>query len=266
VTSTNEPLSLESIRDRLTTRTMGAHLIVQNEVDSTNRAAAALASSGAPHGTVVVAETQTQGRGRLGRAWISPPGVNLYFSILLHPRVTPPGMTWLPLFAALAVVRAVAHVSGLVGRLKWPNDVIVDRIHPPLKLAGVLAEATAGTVVIGIGVNVNLASDGLPSQLRGIATSILMETGRSVDRGELLARILGEAETLYAGAGRSVEKEMSAYREACATVGKGVQVRLVGGKEYEGRAEAIASDGALCLRRPDGELLEIRAGDVVHLR
>jgi BirA family biotin operon repressor/biotin-[acetyl-CoA-carboxylase] ligase len=242
------------------------HLVVESEVDSTNRAAAALAASGAPHGTVVVAEMQTQGRGRLGRAWVSPPGVNLYFSILLRRHPALPSLTWLPLFAGLAVVRAVETVSGLVSRLKWPNDVIVDRTHPARKLAGVLAEATEGTVVIGIGVNVNMASDVLPPQLHGIATSILLETGRAVDRGELLARILGEAESLYDTADRSLDEKMLAYRKACSTMGKMVQVSLAGGKEYEGRAEAIAGDGALSLRRPDGTLLEIRAGDVVHLR
>ena len=259
-------LSCESIRHRLTTRTIGMNLVVESEVDSTNRATTALAASGAPHGTVMVAEMQTQGRGRLGRAWISPPGVNLYFSILLHRRAALPSLTWLPLFAGLAVVRAVENVSGLICRLKWPNDVIVDRTHPPLKLAGVLAEATEGAVVIGIGVNVNMASDVLPPHLHGIATSILLETGRSVDRGELLARILGEAEALYDMADRPLDEKMLAYRKACSTMGKVVQVSLVGGKEFEGCAEAIASDGALCLRRSDGALLEIRAGDVVHLR
>ena len=259
-------LSCESIRQRLTTRTLGRHLVVESEVDSTNHAATVLAASGAPHGTVVVAEMQTQGRGRLGRAWISPPGVNLYFSILLHRYAALPSLTWLPLLAGLAVVRAVENLSGLVSRLKWPNDVMVDRTPAPLKLAGVLAEATEGAVVIGIGVNVNMASDVLPPQLRGIATSVLLETGRSVDRGELLARILGEAETLYDTADRSLEEKMLAYRSACSTIGKVVRVSLVGGKEFEGSAEAIAGDGALCLRRPDGALLEIRAGDVVHLR
>ncbi|HEY3198432.1 MAG TPA: biotin--[acetyl-CoA-carboxylase] ligase [Nitrospirales bacterium] len=259
-------LSHESIRHRLTTRTIGTQLVVESKVDSTNRAAMALSASGAAHGTVVVAEMQTQGRGRLGRAWISPPGVNLYFSILLQRRAALPSLTWLPLFAGLAVVRGVENLSGLACRLKWPNDVIIDRSHAALKLAGVLAEASEGSVVIGIGVNVNMAAEVFPPELHGIATSILVETGRSVDRGELLARILGEVEALYDITGRSLDENMSAYRKACSTIGKDVKVSIVGGQEFEGSAEAVASNGALCLRKSDGALLEIWAGDVVHLR
>ncbi len=96
--------------------------------------ATVLAGNGAPHGTVVIAETQSQGRGRLNRTWISPPGVNLYFSILLHRISTFPIIPWLSLFGGLAVVRATEHLSGLRSRVKWPNDVIVDRTHDRLNL------------------------------------------------------------------------------------------------------------------------------------
>ena len=149
--------------------------------------------------------------------------------------------------------------------MKWPNDVIVDRTHPALKLAGVLAETTERAVVIGIGVNVNMAPDAFPPELRSIATSMLMETARPVDRGLLLARILWEAEQLY-DPEHPLEEGMSAYRKACSTLGKAVQVTFIAGNQLEGIAETIAGDGALCLRRPDGALLEVRAGDVVHLR
>jgi BirA family biotin operon repressor/biotin-[acetyl-CoA-carboxylase] ligase len=265
MTAAGAPLSLDSIREQLTTRIIGRHLVVHGEVDSTNRAATVLAGNGAPHGTVVIAETQSQGRGRLNRTWISPPGVNLYFSILLHRRTMPSIVTWLSLLAALAVVRAVEQISSLKSRVKWPNDVIVDRTHPPLKLAGVLAEATERAVIIGIGVNVNMAVDSFPPDLRSLATSILIETGRPVDRGELLARLLWEAEQLY-DTEQPPEAGMSAYREACSTLGKTVQITFINGNQLEGTAETIAGDGALCLRKLDGTLLEIRAGDVVHLR
>jgi BirA family transcriptional regulator, biotin operon repressor / biotin---[acetyl-CoA-carboxylase] ligase len=265
MTAAGVPLSLDSIREQLTTRRIGRYLVVHGEVDSTNRVATVLAENGAPHGTVVVSETQSQGRGRLNRTWISPPGVNLYFSILLHRVSTFPIIPWLSLFGGLAVVRAIEHISGLQGRVKWPNDVIVDRTHPPLKLAGVLAEATERAVVIGIGVNVNMAPDAFPPELRSIATSMLMETARPVDRGALLARVLWEAEQLY-DSEHPVEEGMSAYRKACSTLGQAVQVTFISGNQLEGIAETIAGDGALCLRRPDGALLEIRAGDVVHLR
>jgi len=265
MTAAATPLSLDSIREHLTTRVIGRHLVVHGEVDSTNRAATVLAGSGAPHGTVVIADTQSQGRGRLNRTWMSPPGVNLYFSILLHRISTFPIIPWLSLFGGLAVLRAMEYVSGLRSRVKWPNDVIVDRTHPPLKLAGVLAEATERAVIIGIGVNVNMAPDAFPPELRATATSMLMETAQQVDRGALLARVLWEAEQLYDIA-HPLDAGMSAYREACSTLGRAVQITFTSGKQLEGTAETIAGDGALCLRRSDGALLEIRAGDVVHLR
>jgi BirA family transcriptional regulator, biotin operon repressor / biotin---[acetyl-CoA-carboxylase] ligase len=261
-----DALSLESIRQRLRTRTIGSHLVFHAEVDSTNRAAMALAEGKTAHGTVVVADAQTQGRGRLGRAWLSPPGMNLYFSVVLDRDATLPPITWLPLLVSLAVLRAVKSISGLASRLKWPNDVISDRTLPPRKLAGVLAEATDHTVVFGVGVNVNMASDALPIPLRPIATSILIETGRWMDRSELLAQILLEAEQLCDPAIHFLDNGMEAYRNACSTLGKAVKVVLTGGGDVEGLAVAIAADGALCVRKADSSIIEIRAGDVVHLR
>jgi BirA family transcriptional regulator, biotin operon repressor / biotin---[acetyl-CoA-carboxylase] ligase len=265
VTSPGASLSLESIRQRLKTRTIGSHLVFHAEVDSTNRAAMALAESTTTHGTVVVADAQTQGRGRLGRTWLSPPGMNLYFSIVLRRSSTLSTITWLPLLISLAVLRGVNQVSGLSSQLKWPNDVIIERTPPARKLAGVLAEATDHAVVIGVGVNVNMAPDAFPSPLQPIATSILMETGHWMDRTELLAQILWETEQLCDPAVHSL-KGMEGYRKACSTLGKAVQVTVTGGDDVEGFAAAIASDGALCVRKPDGSIIEIRAGDVVHLR
>ena len=226
----------------------------------------ALVEGKTPHGTVVVADAQTQGRGRLGRAWLSPPGTNLYFSIVLHRGATLPPATWLPLLASLAVSRAVERVSGLAGRLKWPNDVMIDRTDPPRKLAGVLAEATDQAVVIGIGVNVNMPSDALPTPLQPIATSILIETGRCMDRSEVLAEILWQTEQLCDPAMQPLAHGMDGYRKACSTLGKVVQVTLTEGNQMTGLAVAIAADGALCVQTPDSSIVEIRAGDVVHLR
>ncbi len=266
MTGPGASLSLESIRQRLKTRTIGSHLVFYAEVDSTNRAAMALAEGTTTHGTVVVADTQTQGRGRLGRAWLSPPGMNLYFSVVLHRGSTLPTITWLPLLVSLAVSRGVNQVSGLASQLKWPNDVVIERTHPARKLAGVLAEATDYTVVIGVGVNVNMPLDAFPSPLEPIATSVLIEGGRRMDRAELLAQILWETEQLCEPAPHSISKGMAAYLKACSTLGKAVQVTLAEGGDVEGQAVAIAADGALCVRKPDSSIIEIRAGDVVHLR
>ena len=266
------PLSIEAVRARLTTRIIGANLSVHDEVDSTNRLLTDLAHRGAPDGTVVVAESQTAGRGRMGRHWVSPPGLNLYVSILLtRPQVTA-ALTWIPLLAAVAVVRAIRDLTQLAARLKWPNDVLVVRNGNGRKLAGILVEAIGGSpagtrlVVVGIGVNVNMPLAAFPQDLRSIATSLLIETGRSVERAHLLASLLAELEVLYDQlCDQGPEGIAAAYRESCDTIGRRVRIELMGSAPVEGTAEEIAPDGALRLRGADGKMLEIRAGDVVHL-
>jgi BirA family biotin operon repressor/biotin-[acetyl-CoA-carboxylase] ligase len=267
VISVRSPLlSADAIRQRLTTRTLGSQLIVRGEIDSTNRAAAALAANDAPHGTVLIADAQTQGRGRLGRSWLSPPGMNLYVSIVLRRSYPPSVLTWLPLVAALAVLRTIQKTTVHAVQLKWPNDVVVDHREGGRKLAGVLVEATNQAVIIGIGVNVNMPIDAFSDDLRSAATSLLIETGQATDRAELLAQLLWEAEQLFEEIVATPELSRAAYRTACQTLGKQVRVELAGREQVEGAAEGIAADGALQIRMPDGRLLEIRAGDVVHLR
>lgn len=243
------------------------------EVDSTNRVLAALAQQGAPEGTVVVAEAQTAGRGRFGRTWLSPGGLNLYTSILLNRPLPAATLTWIPLLAAVAVARAVQDRTGLRAALKWPNDVLVIRGGVGRKLAGILVDAigtgaTSGrALVVGIGINVNMPLEAFPDELRATATSILIETGTPIDRAGLLADLLGELERRYehvcAGGTGGIA---SAYQELCDTIGQRVRIELVGKEQVEGTAEGLASDGALRLRTGDGKILEIRAGDVVHLR
>jgi len=265
-------LSIEAIRLCLTTRIIGANLSMHDEVDSTNRLLADLAHKSAPDGTVVIAESQTAGRGRMGRHWVSPPGLNLYVSILLtRPQVTAV-LTWIPLLAAVAVVRAIRDLTKLAARLRWPNDVLMVRNGNGRKLAGILVEAIGGSpagarlVAVGIGVNVNMPLEAFPQDLRSTATSLLIETGRSVERTRLLASLLGEMEVLYDQlCDRGPDGIAAAYRESCDTIGRRVRIELMGSAHIEGTAEGIASDGALRLRADDGKMLEIRAGDVVHL-
>lgn len=267
------PLSLDRIRAHLRTREFGATLALHDTVDSTNLVLADLARAGAPHGAVVVAESQTAGRGRLGRPWVSPPGINLYASILL---ATPPAsntLTWIPLLAAVAVVRAVTTLTGLSLAVKWPNDVLVPRNGVDRKLAGILVDAInsgqAGSkaMVVGIGINVNMPPEALPEDLRTSATSLLIETGHPLDRAPLLTEVLGELERLYDQLRDHGNRGIAiAYEAICATLGTHVRVELTGRDPIEGIAQGLASDGALRLRTQDGTILEIRAGDVVHLR
>ena len=273
IPQSNSPLSIETIRAHLKTRAIGASLSVHEEADSTNRILADLARAGASHGTVVVAESQTAGRGRLGRLWVSPRGVNLYASILLTPINASSTITWTPLLAAVAVVRAIKALTGLSLKVKWPNDVLVPRDGGERKLAGILVEAIssgqagARAVVVGIGINVNMPPEAFPEDLRSSATSLLIETRHLIDRVSLLAALLGELERLYdqlrdQGTGGIA----AAYEAMCATLGKQVRVELTGSGQVEGITLGLAPDGALRLRTGEGKLLEIRAGDVVHLR
>jgi len=273
VTGPSDPLSLDAIRPHLATRVIGTTLHLHDQVDSTNRVLAALAHEGAPDGTVVVAESQTAGRGRLGRTWLSPRGLNLYVSILLTRALPPETVTWTPMLAAVAVLRAIRALTTLDVRLKWPNDVLAIRNGVGRKLAGILVDAigtgpgSRRAMVVGIGLNVNMPAAAFPEELRATATSLLIETGSSVDRGQLLAALLDELERLYDHACTHGTGDIAAaYQAACDTIGKPVQVELIGSEQIEGTAEVLAPDGALRLRTKSGKVLEIRAGNVVHLR
>jgi BirA family biotin operon repressor/biotin-[acetyl-CoA-carboxylase] ligase len=211
---------------------------------STNAVVAERAREGEPAGLCVVAEEQTAGRGRLDRTWTSPPRAGLTFSVLLRPVTDQLG--WVPLLGGLAVVRAVREQTGVDAVLKWPNDVLVgDR-----KLAGLLAEAVGGAVVLGVGLNVTTKAQELPHAL---ATSLVLEGARTTDRETVLKAVLRSL--VFA------EADRTAYREFCSTLGRDVEVHLPGLQVVTGRAEDVDEHGRLVV---DGT--PYSAGDVVHLR
>ena len=146
-----------------------------------------------PEGAVAVADEQTEGRGRLGRQWLAPAGTSLLVSVLLRPDVEPARLPELSLVAGRACAEAIAEVAGLETEVKFPNDVLVGG----RKVAGILAEASEGRVVLGIGVNVRQAAGELPAEPRTPATSLLLETGREIDRAELLVALLDRLERRY---------------------------------------------------------------------
>ena len=164
-------------------------------LDSTNDLAKELAAQGAPEGTVVVAETQTGGRGRLGREWNSPPGVGLYVSLVLRPMLPPMELPQITLTTAVAVVRAVRRVTGVAPGIKWPNDLLLNG----KKLGGILTEMETESdrirhVVVGLGLNVN--NPAFPPELAATATSLALATGRAFSRVQLLQAWLEEFEEL----------------------------------------------------------------------
>lgn len=230
-------------------------LLAFGSVSSTQTVCRALAAAGAPEGTVVLADYQTAGRGRLGRAWSAPPGAALLFSCLLRPPLPPARWPELTLAAGCAVAEALEAAAGLGTRLKWPNDVLVgDR-----KLAGVLAEGVVGDasfVVLGIGVNVAQRRGEWPGDLARRAVS-LAELDRAVERGGLLEAILARLAARYAGL---LAEGLGPVREAWrARAAFGGRVERPG---VAGVAVDLAPDGALVVRADDGKTVAVTTGEV----
>ena len=230
---------------------------------STNDVIEKLARDGVKEGVVVFAESQTLGRGRLGRKWISPERKGLWFSILLRPDLRPQETTQLTVASATALRRAIQSETGLKPEIKWPNDILVGG----KKVAGILTELSAELdrvkhVILGIGVDVNLGANEFPAELRRLATSLKIESGRAISRPELAAAVLRELDFDYAricaGKFTAVADEWQAH---CATIGREVTIQI-GGRRIRGRAESLDDDGALLVRTEHGHLERITGGDV----
>ena len=246
-------------------------LRVLPSIESTNTAMLEAAADGAPHASVLVAEEQTAGKGRLGRSWTAPARSGLFTSILLRPEAPAATWTWLPLLAGVAAREAVARASKLEIGLKWPNDLVVaegglaDR-----KLGGILCETVPGmaAVVVGIGLNVTLRQHELPVPQ---ACSLAIAGAESTDRDTLLRALLrsfGEWYDRWNEAGGDAEAAglPAAYAKACTTIGRDVRVELPGERTVTGRARGVDRAGALLVATADQGEVEIGAGDVVHLR
>jgi BirA family biotin operon repressor/biotin-[acetyl-CoA-carboxylase] ligase len=247
---------------------IGREVIFFDSTGSTNDAAMKIAAErDDPEGIVVVADTQTGGRGRLGRNWVSPPGVNLYFTILLKPAFSPDEAPLLTLMAAVASVSAIRKVTGLEAGIKWPNDILVSG----RKAGGILLEMKTDAdmirfVAIGIGINVNMDVEALPEEIRSLSTTLTKEGNIKVDRARLLENILTEAERLYkdvvAGKGSVILKE---WREFSSMAGRQVSVQMHD-KIISGIAEDIDDKGRLIVRLPSGGRETVSAGDVTILK
>ena len=241
---------------------------VMAECPSTNAELAQRARAGAAEaGTVLVADHQTAGRGRLDRTWVSPPGAALTFSVLLAPeRVPVARWPWLPLLVGIAVAEGVRRVAEIDCTLKWPNDVLVgDR-----KLAGILVERIerpAGAVaVVGVGLNVSQGRDELPVPT---ATSLAVEGAATTDRTVVLREVLRSLEALFvqwqADLGDPSRGLVDSYVRRCGTLGREVRVALPDGSQVLGVASGIDTEGRLEVRTPEGRRI-LGAGDVVHVR
>ena len=249
------------LKDHLTTSFVGKQAHHYASVTSTMEIAKKLARQGAVDGTVVIADEQTAGKGRLGRTWLSPEN-NLSISIILHPSLT--NLPRLIMVASVAVIRAIRRITGIDAQIKWPNDVTIKG----KKVCGILIENELrgdhiSFSVIGIGININLDPFTFP-EISALATSLSHEVGKEVSRTELTCALLSELEILYlqAQTGTSVYEEWQRHME---TLGKLVRVQF-GTSIEQGKTEAVTESGNLILRHSDGHTSEILAGDVTILK
>ncbi|MBM4266910.1 MAG: biotin--[acetyl-CoA-carboxylase] ligase [Deltaproteobacteria bacterium] len=247
-------------RARGTTRFAG-EIVHRAEVDSTSRLAADLARAGAAEGTTVVAESQTAGRGRLGRTWSSPVGVNLYLSMVLRPSLAPSEVTAVSLVAAIAVLDTIEETCELRAEIKWPNDVLLTG----RKVCGILTELEAEAervrfLVLGIGVNLNARIQDFPPELRRKASSLRVASGRRVDRVAFTGNLLRHLEEVYdaflRGGFAAVRPR---YESRHGLVGR--RVRIEGGPIASGVVRGVDADGALLVETPQG-VARVAAGEV----
>ena len=250
---------------RLSTRSFWKSFTFFPVTDSTNSRAAEAAERGAPHGTIVCADAQTGGRGRFDRRWESPPGVNLYLSLLLRPPIDPQPAPQLTLVTAVALAMAVEEAADVSAQLKWPNDLYL----AGKKAAGILAEMSADSdrlrhVVIGVGLNVNADASHFPGKLLHTATSLRLATGRTFPRADVLARFLDRfAETYRDFLSAGFAPLRSEWNRRSLLNGKRVKVGFREGEAW-GTAAGVDEAGMLLFRR-DGALEEERlhSGEIV---
>ena len=264
--SVETKVSFSKVKDRGTLappRIIGRDIRVFEETTSTNDVIEKLARDGVKEGVVVFAESQTKGRGRLGRKWISPERKGLWFSVLLRPDLRPQEATQLTVASATALRRAIQSETSLKPEIKWPNDILIGG----RKVAGILTELSAELdrvkhVILGIGVDVNLGAGEFPAELKKTATSLKIESGQTISRAALAVTALRELDADYT---RICTRQFTAvadeWEENCTTIGKDVTVQI-GDRKIRGRAESLDDDGALLLRTEHGRLEAITGGDV----
>ena len=267
--STNRGYRLESCPDLyspaeigagLETEFLGRSVFCYESVDSTNEEAKRRALAGAPNGSLFVAEQQTGGKGRLGRSWASPTGTGLWFSVLLRPGILPLRVSVTTLLAGLAVNRAVRSLSGCAAKIKWPNDIVIGG----KKVCGILTEMAAEIdriefVVVGIGVNVN--NTAFPENIREKATSVRMESGKSLRRIALLQEILIRFETLLKQNAESDPAFWEEYKKSCVSIGRRVTFTRRG-VPVKGTAVDVSPQGELIVQLSGGTRETVTAGEV----
>lgn len=254
----------EEVKVGLSTRSMGQNKIFYSStLSSTNELAREEAQKGCGEGTLVLAEEQTGGRGRLGRVWYSPRYKGIFLSLVLRPPVNPSEASQVTMVASVALAMAIRAETGVVAGIKWPNDLLVQG----KKVCGILAELNAemdrvNYLVLGAGINANQEPGDFPEELRATATSLKVETGQPVDRVKLVRACLEAFEHWYSlWLGQGFGAILSIWREMSVSLNCPVRIHTLN-KAWDGWAEDVDEDGALLLRLPNGELQRLVSGEV----
>ncbi|ASB88733.1 bifunctional biotin--[acetyl-CoA-carboxylase] synthetase/biotin operon repressor [Bacillus sonorensis] len=257
-----DKISEDEIRLGLKTEKMGQTIHFQDVVASTQKIAHELANNGAPEGTIVVADKQTEGRGRMSRAWHSPEGTGIWMSLILRPEIPVQKTPQLTLLAAVAIVQAIEEQTGIVAEIKWPNDILING----KKAVGILTELQAEadqvhSVIVGTGINVNQHADDFPGELQETATSLRIESGEKIDRAALIQTILLTFEKRYSDYLTHGFKPIKLLWESYAiTLHRQLTARTLSGT-FHGKALGIDDEGVLLLETSDG-IKKIYSADI----
>jgi BirA family transcriptional regulator, biotin operon repressor / biotin---[acetyl-CoA-carboxylase] ligase len=261
----NLPKSISADRVQLGLKTefIGKVIHYEETVDSTQKIAHLLSHEGAVEGTVVIAEEQTGGRGRMDRVWHSPKSTGVWMSLILRPKIPLQRAPQLTLLTAVAIVQAIQEITTLTPQIKWPNDILIEQ----QKVTGILTELQADadriiSVIIGMGLNVNQTEDDFPPALRDIATSLRVKEGKEIDRADLIKVIFHKFETLY-----MIFLEKGFYpikllwESYAISIGKDITARTLNGT-FTGKALGITDEGVLKVKDDDGEIHHIYSADI----
>ena len=231
-------------------------------IDSTNTRAKQMAAEGAPHGTVLVADAQTGGRGRMGRSFHSPSGSGIYLSMILRPVCSAKELLHLTCAVAVAAADGIQAATGLRPKIKWTNDLVVGK----KKLGGILTELSLNSagnvdyVVVGIGINCSQTIGDFPADIQSIATSVHLATGKAIDRAAVIAQILVALQKMSESL-QNPASTLSRYREDCITIGQDISV-VQGDEIRHGKALNVDGNGALVVQFADGQIQAVQSGEV----
>ena len=254
------------IKDGLQTTTFGQVIYDKLEVDTTSKWAKALANEGAVEGTLVITESQTSGRGRMGRSWVSAPGLGLWFHLILRPKISTSALAGITLLTAVTMAKAIYQVTGVQVQIKWPNDLT----YNGCKLGGILAELNGemdlvNYLVLGIGINVNHSLNDFPPELAGVATSLRIIKQDECSRRLILQEFLKEFELAYDALPETGMVALIAYAKLySATLGRMVKIAQGAGRFLEGEAVDLELDGSLLIKASNGVITRIYSGDLIE--